>query len=120
MGRRGYAVSVFPKRFSTLRNRLDTVGDLDQLAGGDSRVGELAWLDEFHGLPRAGRIAQLRPGVVGITSDKGRCPLKHGISRGQYRAYRLRGLSGQRGAVCRSPVPLLTSERVADSKALAA
>ena len=35
---------------ATILNRLDTVGDLDQLAGGDIRVGELAWLDELHGL----------------------------------------------------------------------
>jgi hypothetical protein len=34
---------------ATFLNRLDTVGDLDQLAGGDVRLGELAWLDELHG-----------------------------------------------------------------------
>jgi hypothetical protein len=33
-------------------NRLDRVGDLHQLAGGDVKIGEDAWLDEFHGLGR--------------------------------------------------------------------
>jgi hypothetical protein len=53
-------------------DRLDRVGDLDQLAGGDVGIGEAARFDELYAAARSS-LSTPRPTIFNVSSGSGRC-----------------------------------------------